>query len=124
MEENTNINVFEEIEENYLRPFEYVKAHVNVVDEVPHSYSHQRNLELDQTSYIAKIEDHESMDSEVAKLLSKAYAFYAQKKERNHGLSFVSFHIRIDIARHVELQNVATTLMDQPHEHELGILIV
>jgi hypothetical protein len=35
VEENTNINVFEEIEENYLRPFEYAKAYVNVLDEVP-----------------------------------------------------------------------------------------
>jgi hypothetical protein len=26
LEENTNINVLEEIVENYLRPFEYVKA--------------------------------------------------------------------------------------------------
>jgi len=29
---------------------------------------------------------------------------------------FVPFHIRIGIARHVKLQNVATTLMDQPQE--------
>ncbi len=34
------------------------------------------------------------------------------------------FHIKVGIARHVELQNVAITLMDQPQEHELGILIV
>jgi hypothetical protein len=40
VEENTNINVFEE---NYLRPSEYVEAQVNVLDEVPQSYSHQRN---------------------------------------------------------------------------------
>jgi hypothetical protein len=35
VEENTNIDVLEEIEENYLRSFEYAKAHVNVLDEVP-----------------------------------------------------------------------------------------
>jgi hypothetical protein len=29
---------------------------------------------------------------------------------------FVPFHIRAGIARHVELQNVAGTLMDQPQE--------
>jgi hypothetical protein len=27
---------------------------------------------------------------------------------------FVPFHIKVGIARHVELQNVAGTLMDQP----------
>jgi hypothetical protein len=36
----------------------------------------------------------------------------------------VPFHIRIGIARHVELQNVATTVMDQPQEQEPGILVV
>ncbi len=35
MEENTNIDVLEEIEENYLWSFSYVKAQVNVLDEVP-----------------------------------------------------------------------------------------
>jgi hypothetical protein len=69
VEENTNINVLEEMEENYLRPFEYVEAQINVLDEVPQSYSHQRNPELDQTRYIAKTKDHESMDSKVARLL-------------------------------------------------------
>jgi len=33
--ENTNIDVFEETEENYLRSFEYVEAHVNALDEIP-----------------------------------------------------------------------------------------
>jgi hypothetical protein len=35
VEENTNIIVFEEIKENYLKPFEYVEAQVNVLDKVP-----------------------------------------------------------------------------------------
>jgi hypothetical protein len=43
VEENTNIDVIEEIEENYLQSFEYAKAHVNVLDEIPWSYSHQWN---------------------------------------------------------------------------------
>jgi hypothetical protein len=43
VKENTNINVLEEIKENYLRPFAYAKAQVNVLVEVPQSYSHQRN---------------------------------------------------------------------------------
>ncbi len=40
MEENINIDVFKETEENYLQSSEYAKAHVNVLDEVPQSYSH------------------------------------------------------------------------------------
>jgi hypothetical protein len=35
VEENTNINVIEKTKENYLRPYEYVEAYVNVLDEVP-----------------------------------------------------------------------------------------
>ncbi len=34
VDENTNVDVFEEIEENYPRSFKYVEAHVNVLDEV------------------------------------------------------------------------------------------
>jgi hypothetical protein len=37
---------------------------------------------------------------------------------------FVPLHIKVGIARHVELQNVARALMDQPQEQELGIPIV
>jgi hypothetical protein len=32
---NSNINVLEKTKENYLRPFEYAKAQMNVLDEVP-----------------------------------------------------------------------------------------
>jgi hypothetical protein len=35
VEENTNINVLEETEEKYLRPFEYANAQVNVLDDIP-----------------------------------------------------------------------------------------
>jgi hypothetical protein len=35
VEENTNIDVLEEIKENYLRASKYAKAHVNVLDEAP-----------------------------------------------------------------------------------------
>jgi hypothetical protein len=34
---------------------------------------------------------------------------------------FVPFHIKTCIARHVELQNVARTLMDQPQEQMRAI---
>ncbi len=73
MEENTNIDVLEENKENYLRSFEYAKAQVNVLDEVPQSYAHQGNPQLDQTKYIAKTKDHESMDFEVTRSLSKTF---------------------------------------------------
>jgi hypothetical protein len=43
------MNVIEEIEENYLIPYKYLEAHVNVLDEVPHSYSHPKNPKLNQT---------------------------------------------------------------------------
>ncbi len=74
MEENTNINVVKEIEENYLPSSKYVEAHVNVLDEVPQSYSHQGNPELDQTWYITETRDHEFVDLEIVKLFSKVYA--------------------------------------------------
>jgi hypothetical protein len=35
VEENTNIDVVEETEENYLWSFEYAEAQMNVLDEVP-----------------------------------------------------------------------------------------
>jgi hypothetical protein len=34
VDENTNVDVFEEIKENYPRSFKYAKAHVNALDEV------------------------------------------------------------------------------------------
>jgi hypothetical protein len=44
---------------------------VNALDEVPQSYSHQENPKLDQTRYIVKTWDHEFVDLEMIKLLSK-----------------------------------------------------
>jgi hypothetical protein len=35
VEETTNINVVEEIKENYLQSFEYEEAQVNVLHKVP-----------------------------------------------------------------------------------------
>jgi hypothetical protein len=51
------------------------------------------------------------------KLLSKVCAFC----EEGHAIMdcpFVPFHIKACIVRHMELQNVVGTLMDQPQEHE------
>jgi hypothetical protein len=75
VDENTNVDVFEEIEENYPISFEYVEAQVNVLDEVPQSYSYQGNLELDQIRDVAKKRDHEYVDSKMIKLFSKVCAF-------------------------------------------------
>ncbi len=71
MDENTNVDVFEQTKENYPWSSKYVKAHVNALDEVPQSYSHQENPKLDQTRYIVKTWDHEFVDLEMIKLLSK-----------------------------------------------------
>jgi hypothetical protein len=54
VDENTNVDVFEENNENYLRSYEYAEAHVNVLDEVPQSYSYQGNPKLDQTMHITE----------------------------------------------------------------------
>ncbi len=78
MKKNTNIDVVEETKENYLRSFEYTKAQMNVLDEVPQSYSHQRNPELEQTKYTTKTRDHEYVDLEIVRLLSRVCAFYEE----------------------------------------------
>jgi hypothetical protein len=54
---------------------------VNVLDEVPQSYSHQGNLELDQTKYIAETRDHEYADLEVIILLSRVCAFCEEERQ-------------------------------------------
>ncbi len=84
------------------------------LDEVPQSYSHQGNLKLDQTRYTTKTRDHESVDLEAIRLLSRVYAFCEEEGHAIMDCPFVTFHIRASIARHVELQNVARALMDQP----------
>jgi hypothetical protein len=40
---------------------------MNVLDEIPLSYSHQGNLKLDQTRYLVKTRDHELVDLEIVK---------------------------------------------------------
>ncbi len=103
MDENTNVDVFEAIEKNYPRSFEYTEAQVHVLDEVPQSYSHQGNPKLDQTKYIAKTQDHESVDSKMIKLLSRVCAFCEKEGHTIMDCPFVPFHIRVGIVRHVEL---------------------
>ncbi len=74
---------------------------------------------MDQTRYITKTHDHESMDSKMAILLSRVCAFCEEEGHEIMNCPFVHFHIRIGIARHV-----ARTLMYRPHEHELIIHVV
>jgi hypothetical protein len=113
VDENTNVDVFKETKENYPRSFKYAKAHVNELDELLQSYSHQRNPKLDQTRYTAKTRDHEYVDLEMIRLFSRVCAFYEEERHVMDCL-FVPFHTKVGIARHVELQNVARALMDQP----------
>jgi len=47
-------------------------------------------------------------------LLSKVCAFCEEKEHVIMDCPFVPFHIKTCIVKHVELQNVARTLMDQP----------
>jgi hypothetical protein len=67
------------------------KAQVNVLDEVLHSYSYQRNPKLDQIRYIIETHDNEYVDSKVARLLSKVYALMCRRRTYNHRLSFCAF---------------------------------
>ncbi len=68
---------------------------------------------MDQTKYIIETRDHESMDLEVVKIFSTVCAFYEEERHAIMDCPFVHFQIRAGIAKHVELQNVARTLMDQ-----------
>jgi hypothetical protein len=56
------------------------------------------------------------MDSEMIRLLSKVYAFCEDKRHAIMDCPFVPFHIRAGIVKHVEIQNVARTLMDQAQD--------
>ncbi len=76
---------------------------MNVLDEIPQSYSHQGNPELDQTKYIAETRDHESMDSEMVKLLSKVCVFCEEEGHAIMDCPLMPFHIRTCITKHVEL---------------------
>ncbi len=58
------------------------------------------------------------MDSEMVKLISKVCTFCEEKGHAIMDYPFVFFHIRTCIVKHVELQNVARTSMDQTQAHE------
>jgi hypothetical protein len=63
----------------------------------------KRIQKLDQTRYTIKTWDHELMDLEMIKFLSRVYAFCEEEGHTIMDCPFVPFHIRIGIARHVEL---------------------
>ncbi len=58
---------------------------------------------LDQIKYTLETHDHESMDLEVVKLLSRVCAFYEDEGHVIMDCPFVPFHIKVGITRHVEL---------------------
>ncbi len=76
---------------------------MNALDEVPQSYSHQGNPELDQITHIAETWDHEFVDSKMIRLLKKVCAFCEEEGHVIMDCFFVPFHIKAGIARHVEL---------------------
>ncbi len=69
---------------------------------------------MDQPKYTTKTRDHEFVDSKMIKLLSRVCAFCEEEGHAIMDCPFVPFHVRASITRHVELQNVAGALMDQP----------
>ncbi len=56
------------------------------------------------------------MDSKLTRLLSRVCAFCEEEGHAIMDYPFVPFHIKTDISRHVELQNVVIALMDQSQE--------
>ncbi len=87
---------------------------MNALDEVSHSYSHQGNPELNQPRYTIETRDHEYVGLEMIKLFSKVCALCGEEGHTIMDCPFGSFHIRVGIVRHVELQNVVGALIDQP----------
>jgi hypothetical protein len=54
---------------------------------------------LDQIRHIAETHDHEFVDSELIRLLSRVYAFCEEKGHAIMDYPFVPFHIKINITR-------------------------
>jgi hypothetical protein len=83
---------------------------MNVLDEIPQSYSHQENLELDQTKYIIKTRDHE-YGFAGSQITFKSLGIL-WRRTCNYGLSFCAFFTSEQVLLDVELQNVVGALMD------------
>jgi hypothetical protein len=113
VEENINIDVFDKIEGNYLQSSKYAKAQVNVLDEVPLSYSHQGNPELDQTRHTFEKWDHEYVHLEVIQLFLRVCALCEEEGHVIMDCPLMPFYIKASITKDVKLQNVVGALMDQ-----------
>ncbi len=79
---------------------------------------------MGQPKYIIETWDHEPMDSERVRLISRVCAFCEEKGHAIMDYPFVAFHIKANILKHVELQNVVGALMDQTRAHEPRIFII
>jgi hypothetical protein len=71
---------------------------------------------LDQTKHVAETRDHEFEDLKMIRLLSRVCAFCEKEGHVIMHCPFVPSHIRAGIVKHMELQNVVRTLIDQPQE--------
>jgi len=58
---------------------------------------------LGQPKYIIETWDHEPMDSEMVRLISRDYAFCEEERHAIMDYSFVPFHIKANILKDVEL---------------------
>jgi hypothetical protein len=73
---------------------------------------------LDQTRHTVETRNHESVDSKTIRLLSKVFTLCEEERHAIMDCPFVPFHIKIGMARHVELQNVVGVVINQPKEEE------
>jgi hypothetical protein len=60
----------------------------------------------------------------MVKLISRVCAFCEKKGHAIMDCPFVPFHIKVGIVRHVELQNVVGTIMDQTQAQEPRIHVI
>ncbi len=58
---------------------------------------------MDQTRYTIETQDHEFVDSKVIRLLLRVYAFCEEEGHAIMDCPFVSFHIKVNIVKHVKL---------------------
>jgi hypothetical protein len=65
---------------------------------------------LDQTKYIAEKQDHDYVKLEVVKLLSSVCALCEEEGHAIMDHPFVPFHIKMGVAKHVELYNAIKSL--------------
>ncbi len=62
-----------------------------------HNHTHIKESRKGSNKYIVETRDHEFVDSEVVKLLSKVYAFCEEEGHAIMDCPFVPFHIKAGI---------------------------